>query len=122
MTHRDRFLPTSSLDDLSRAVSELENSREALERRLKAESEATDAEKSRAKGAEARFERLLAWARVQEQRRRKAEEGLRSAYEGTQAAKAGAKVVEEEVRTGKKSVVYQVAVHAFVGLFWCFGT
>ncbi|CAM9387548.1 unnamed protein product, partial [Laminaria digitata] len=89
-------------DDLSRAVSELENSRAALERRLRAESDATDAEKGRAKGAEARFERLLAWARVQEERRRKAEEGLRSACEGTQAAKARTKVVEEEARECKR--------------------
>lgn len=92
--------PTSSPDDLSRAVSELENSRQALERRLRAESDAVEAEKGRAKGAEARFERLLAWARVQEDRRRKAEDGLRSACEGTQAAKARAAVLEEEVRAG----------------------
>eukprot|EP00904_Undaria_pinnatifida_P001563 jgi/Undpi1/11407/HiC_scaffold_30.g13704.m1 len=85
-------------DDLSRAVSELENSRQALERRLRAESDAVEAEKGRAKGAEARFERLLAWARVQEDRRRKAEDGLRSACEGTQAAKARAAVLEEEAR------------------------
>lgn len=90
---------TPSPDELSLAVTRLENRCGALGGSLRAESDAADAEVARAKAAERRFERLLVWARKEEGRRREAEERLRRACGAGGSLEAMVKVAEDEVRT-----------------------
>lgn len=96
LTHASTLFP----DDLSLTVSRLEDRCEALERRVRAESDAADAGTGRAKAAEARFARLLVWAREEEERRLQAEERLRRACEAGQALEARGTALKEEVRPG----------------------
>lgn len=101
-----------SPDELSSAVARLENRCQALEGSLRAKSDAADADVARAKVAEGRFERLLAWARTEEGRRREAEERLRRACVAGEALEVRIKVVEEEVRAlwGHNAIQYRVWV------------
>lgn len=88
----------SSAEVLSRTVARLEGRCEALEGRVGAESDAALAEAGRAKAAEERFARLLAWAREEERRRLLAEESLKRASDAGHAAEERRKELEEEVR------------------------
>lgn len=83
--------------DLSLTVSSLEHRCEALGSKVAAESDASAAAEGRAKVAEARFARLVVWAREEEGRRVQAEERLRKACEAGQALEARSKALEEEV-------------------------
>lgn len=75
-----------------------------MEGSVRAESDAADAEAGRTKAAEARFARLLAWAREEEKRRLQAEEKLRRACEVGQALEARGRALKEEVRRGVQVV------------------
>lgn len=87
----------SPTDDLSLTVARLEDRCEALEISVRAKSDAADAEAGRAKAAEARFARLLVWAREEEDRRLQTEEKLRRACEVVQLLEARGKALKEEV-------------------------
>ena len=84
-------------DDLSLTLARLENRCETLEVSLRAESDAADVEAARAKSAEDRFQKLLAWARKEEGRRRLAEEKLATVREEGRALEARMGVVKNEV-------------------------
>ncbi|CAM9891084.1 unnamed protein product, partial [Ectocarpus sp. 8 AP-2014] len=77
---------------------------EALERSVRAESEAAKAEVGRTKAAEARFARLLEWAREEEEHRLQAEEALGRACESGRALEARGKVLEEEAHESKRQL------------------
>ncbi|CAN0521418.1 unnamed protein product [Ectocarpus sp. 12 AP-2014] len=91
-------------EDLSLTISRLEGRCEALERSVRAESEAAKAEVGRTKVAEARFARLLAWAREEEEDRRRAEEALGRACESGRALEARGKALEEEAHESKRQL------------------
>ncbi|CAM9099300.1 unnamed protein product [Ectocarpus sp. 4 AP-2014] len=91
-------------DGLSLTVSRLEGRCEALERSVRAESEAAKAEIGRTKVAEARFARLLAWAREEEEDRLRAEEALGRACESGRALEARGKALEEEAHDSKRQL------------------
>lgn len=90
--------------DLSLTASRLKDRCEALERNIRAESDATEAAEGRTKAAEARFARLVAWAREEEGGRLQAEERFRKACEAGQALEARTKALEEEVGRGERVV------------------
>lgn len=89
--------PQNPAGELVLTVSRLETRCEALERRVREESDAAAAGAGRAEAAEARFARLLVWAREEEASRLQAEERLRRACEAGQALEARNKALEEEV-------------------------
>ncbi|CAB1105148.1 unnamed protein product [Ectocarpus sp. CCAP 1310/34] len=97
-------LPSRPADGLSRAISRLEGRCEELERSVRAESEAAKAEVGRTKVAEARFARLLAWAREEEADRLRAEEALGKACESRQVLEARGKALEEEAHESKRQL------------------
>lgn len=90
--------------DLSLMVSRLEDRCELLERNVRAESDAAGAGAGRAKTAEARFARLVVWAREEEGRRLQAEERLRKACEAGQVLEARNTALEEEVSRGESDL------------------
>ncbi|CBJ49174.1 hypothetical protein Esi_0207_0040 [Ectocarpus siliculosus] len=91
-------------DGLSLTISRLEGRCEALERSVRAESEAAKAEVGRTKAAEARFARLLEWAREEEKHRVQAEEVLGRACESGRALEARGKVLEKEAHESKRQL------------------
>ncbi|CAM9252741.1 unnamed protein product [Pylaiella littoralis] len=102
--NRERAAWKQRDDDLSLTVSRLEDRCKALEGSVRAESDAADAEAGRTKAAEARFARLLAWAREEEKRRLQAEEKLRRACEVGQALEARGRALKEEARQSKRQL------------------
>lgn len=96
--HHHHAPKTPQADELVKTVSRLENRCDALEGCLRAESDGADAEKARAKESEAKFNRLLVWARAEEERRRQAEQRLSRTREEGKVLEARIKVVEKEVR------------------------
>eukprot|EP00903_Cladosiphon_okamuranus_P009414 g8978.t1 len=102
--NRERVIWRQRDGDLSLTVSRLEGRCEALERSVRRESDAAEAAEGRTKAAEARFARLVVWAREEEQRRLQAEEGLRKACEAGRALEARSKALEEEVCESKRQL------------------
>lgn len=71
---------------------------------MRAAADAAEAAESRAKAAEARFARLVVWAREEEGRRLQAETRLGKACEAGQALEARNKALEQEVMLGERVV------------------
>lgn len=85
-------------DELRLMLAKLGSRCEDLEGSLREESHAAYIESTRAKSAEDRFQKLLGWARKEEERRRRAEEGLVRASEEGRALEARVTVADQEVR------------------------
>ncbi|CAM9383187.1 unnamed protein product [Scytosiphon promiscuus] len=102
--HRESAVWKQRGEELSRTVLRLEGRCEALVESVRSESDSALAEARRAKAAELRFARLLAWARVEEKRKSQAEEMLQRAREAGSAAEARGKILEEEARESKRQL------------------
>eukprot|EP00752_Nemacystus_decipiens_P010615 g9453.t1 len=89
---------------LSLTVSRLEDRCKVLERNVQASTDATEGAEARAKDAEARFARLVVWAREEEGRRLQAEERLAKACEAGQALEARNKALEHEACESKRQL------------------
>lgn len=98
---RDSYATQSVSDNLSLTIARLENRCEALNGNLRVESDAAHAERERATTSERQFERLLIWARQEEGRRLRAEEGVAIAVKRGRTLEEKAKKAEREVRRKK---------------------